>query len=206
MEIKESLRQVAHEEALLPDLAGWIEVMGGYLEGPSQPLRQKARYEIAIAHLQGRGDLEPARPLVEAFFEDLEASAPQAVDLLDASVLVLFAWGAVQRGVTRLAAETVREWRAAVDVLVSAALTSTERRGDRCTLLEGQASLAGVPPSGQTRDQTLDAVLQAWLRVMAAARDAPFFPVWHITELWRVPRRRSPIDRPIANCATRSTT
>lgn len=182
VEIKESLRQVAHEEALLPDLAGWIEVMGGYLEAPSQPLQQKARYEIAIAYLQGHGDLEPARSLVEAYFEDLEASAPRAVDLLDAAVLVLFAWGAVHRGATRLAAETVRGWGSAVDTLVSGALNSTERRGDRCTLLEARASLVGVPPSGQTRDQTLDAVLQAWLRVMAAARDAPFFPVWHIAE------------------------
>lgn len=182
VEIKESLREVAHEEALLPDLGGWIEIMGGYLEGPSQPLRQKARYEIAIAHLQGRGDLEPARSLVEAYFDGLKASAPRAVDLLDAAVLVIFAWGAVHRGATRLAAETVCAWAVAVDALVTEALASTERRGDRCTLLQARASLAGVPPSGQTRDQTLDAVLQAWLRVMAAVKDAPFFPVWHIAE------------------------
>jgi len=195
VEIKESLREATREDSQLADLAGWLEVMGVYLDGPSQPLRQQARYESAVAHLQGRGDLEPARPLVEAYFEDLEASAPRAVDLLDAAVLVIFAWGAVQRGATRIEEETVRRWGAAVGTMVSDALESTERRGDRCTLLEAQASLAGVPAPGQTRDQTLDVVLQAWLQVMAAARDAPFFPVWHIAEF--VERTASALsDRP----------
>lgn len=183
LEIKEGLRAATQEEALRPDLLGWLGVMKAYLEASSSPLlRQKARYEIAVAELRGRGDLDPAASLVEAYFSELEESSPLPVDLLDAAVLVIFCWGAVLHGHTRIDGSIVRGWGDAVGRLVAAALTSAERRGDRCTLLEAEASLSGIPQTGMTRDETLDTVLDAWLRVMTAAKETPFFPVWHIAD------------------------
>lgn len=183
LEIKEGLRTATREEPLRPDLQGWLAVMRAYLEASvSERFRQKARYEIAVAELRGRGNLDPAQPLVESYFASIDAAGSLPVDLLDAAVLAVFCWGAVQHGHTRVEAQTVLGWALTVSDRVDLALTVVERRGDRCTLLEARAVLAGIPSGDASRDQILDLVLEAWLAVMAAAKDTAFFPVWHIAD------------------------
>lgn len=183
LEIKEGLRSATREEPLRPDLQGWLGLMGVYLEAStSERFRQKARYEIAVAELRGRGNLDPAQPLVEAYFAGIDAADPLPVDLLDAAVLAVFCWGGVKHGHARIEAAVVLRWAWAVGEHVDAALSMTERRGERCTLLEAKAMLAGVPSGGASQDEVLDRVLGAWLAVMAAARETAFFPVWHIAD------------------------
>lgn len=183
LEIKEGLRAATREEPLRPDLPGWLGVMSAYLEAStSERFRQKARYEIAVAELRGRGNLDPAQPLVEAYFAGIDAEDPLPVDLLDAAVLLVFCWGGVKHGHARIEAEVILAWARGVGERVDAALAAAERRGDRCTLLEARAMLAGIPSGDVSQDQILDRVLKAWLAVMAAAQDTAFFPVWHIAD------------------------
>lgn len=181
LEIKDGLRSATREEAHRPDLLRWLEIMRAYLDAtPSERLKQKARYEIAVAELRGRGNLDPALPLVETYFAGINVAEPIAADVLDAAVLTTFCWGAILHDHARLDNARVKAWVDTVQALVSRELSSVERRGDRCTLLEARAVMSGVPLDGATRDETLDATLDAWLKVLDAAEVTPFFPIWHV--------------------------
>ena len=67
-------------------------------EGIPDRLTQKARYEISVAELKGRGSLDPAIPLVEAFLGNGIKSDRTAAELLDATVLTVYAWGSKGHG------------------------------------------------------------------------------------------------------------
>jgi hypothetical protein len=68
LDIKRALRTATHEQENRRDLRKWIDTMRRFLadEVPDR-LKQKARYEIAVAELRGNGSLDPALPLVETF-------------------------------------------------------------------------------------------------------------------------------------------
>lgn len=183
LEIKEGLRSATRNEKHRPDLIRWIEIMRANLEATSSArFRQKSRYEIAVAELRGRGDLDPALPLVETYFTKVDVDDPIAADVLDAAVLVTFCSGAILQGQARLTREQVDVWAAQVRTLIDRELARVDRRGDRCTLLEARAVMTGVPTAGAGRDETFDATLDAWLEVLDAAAETPFFPIWHVAE------------------------
>lgn len=183
LEIKDGLRSATREEAHRPDILHWLEIMHAYLEATSsERFKQKARYEIAVAELRGRGNLDPALPLVETYFAGIDTAEPIAADVLDAAVLNTFCQGAILHGHARLDVAKVRAWAKSVRALIARELASVERRGDRCTLLEAQAVMSGVPSAGANRDETIDEMLAAWIKVLDAAEDTPFFPIWHVAE------------------------
>lgn len=183
LEIKDGLRSATREEAHRPDLLRWLEIMRAYLESTSsERFKQKARYEIAVAELRGRGNLDPALPLVETYFAGIDTPEPIAADVLDAAVLTTFCWGAILHGHARLDEARVKAWVDAVRALVRRELSSVERRGDRCTLLEAQAVMSGIPLEGAGQEETFDATLDAWLKVLDAAEETPFFPIWHVAD------------------------
>jgi hypothetical protein len=187
LELRGGLRAATSDEAARPDILEWLGIMRSYMSAaPSSRLRQRSRYEIAIAELRGRGNLEPAEPQVKDYFGELREDAPLPVELLDAAVLVIFCWGAFQRKQTNLSEDSIRSWAGKVDAILSSSLAEASRRGDRCTLLEAQAMLsgmpAGMPEKQSSRSESLDTMLEAWSRVATAAADTPFFPVWHIAD------------------------
>lgn len=183
LEIKDGLRSATREETLRPDILRWLEIMRAYLETTSsERFKQKARYEIAVAELRGRNNLDPALPLVETYFSGIDTSEPIAADVLDAAVLTTFCWGAIVHGHARLDKVKVRNWAETVRAIIARELSSVERRGDRCTLLEAQAVMTGVPLEGADRTETIDGMLEAWLRVLDAAEETAFFPIWHVAD------------------------
>lgn len=178
LEIREGMRAATAEEALRPDLTAWLEIMRAYLDAaPTQRFRQKARYEIAVAELQGRGDLDPAGPLIEAYFTGLELEEPLAPDVLDAATLATFCWCAIGYGKSRLDRGKVRKWAEQVRAISERLTEEVGGRGDRCTLLESQAVLTGVPLEGISLEAAQDAVLDAWLRFTDAAEETRFYPI-----------------------------
>jgi hypothetical protein len=185
LDIKIGLRTAAREEAAKTDLLGWLDRMRQFAstDTPGR-LRQKARYEIAVAELRGRGNLDPALPYVAAFFDDLTTSPERPSDLLDAAVLAIYCWGALGHGQTSMPRATVRAYVERTGRAVESAIEETTRRGDRCMLLEARSMLAILPRSAtETKDTILRRSLDAWRDVVRAAEELPFFPTAHIADL-----------------------
>src|SRR5271166_268890 len=184
LDIKIGLRTAVQEEAARPDLLGWLARMREFTTANANVrLMQRARYEIAVAELRGRGNLDPALPYVEAFFENLGADAQLPSDVLDAAVLVIYCWGAFTNGQTSASLENVQQYVDKVASVIDASFAGTSRRGDRCTLLEARAMLAAFPQPGDTHDTILQQSLNAWREVVKAVEEVPFFPIAHIADL-----------------------
>jgi hypothetical protein len=184
LDVKLGLRTATFEETVRQDLERWIALMRGFeAHVPSRRLRQKTRYEIAVAELRGRGNLDPARNLVEAFFEELSKDESRAVDLLDAAVLSVYGWGAVLHQQTTIDLKQVEAWARQVADLVDAAEKGTNRRGERCTLLEAKAMLAGLTAITEGPEAALAHVLAAWTAVLKLVEETPQYPIAHIAEL-----------------------
>jgi hypothetical protein len=178
------LRTAVHEEAAKPDLAGWIKRMQEFTEeNVSSRLRQKARYEVSVAELRGRNNLDPALSYVHAFFDELGSAPRSPSNVLDGAVLAIYCWGAFGNHHTTISLDTVRLYIDKIVGLIEASLAETNRRGDRCTLLEARAMLAAFPRQGQTPDAVLQQVVDAWRDVVKAVRDVPSFPIAHIADL-----------------------
>jgi hypothetical protein len=184
LDIKIGLRTAVREEPAAIDLLGWLDRMREFTGDASGfRLRQQARYEIAVAELRGRGNLDPALPYVEAFFDSLKTTDEHPSGVLDAAVLAIYCWGAFSSGHASVPLESVKQYVEKVGRAIETALKETARRGDRCTLLEARAMLAAFPQHGKDQETLLHQLLNAWWDVVKAAEDAPFFPVAHVADL-----------------------
>jgi hypothetical protein len=184
LDVKMGLRRATHDDGAKPDLLQWLARMREFDDQDfGSRLRQKARYEIAVAELRGRGNLDPALPLVRAFFDDLGATSERPSDLLDAAVLGTYCWGAFNNRQTRLSVDTIGRYLDKVAGFIASSLAETTRRGDRCTLLEGRAMLAAVPKPGHDREAVPRQMLEAWHNVVKEAEQIPFFPIDHLADL-----------------------
>jgi hypothetical protein len=112
LELKQGLRTATFEDEARPDLPAWLKIMGSFVDGSSgERLSQKARYEVAVAELRGRGSLNPALSEVQTFFTSLSPDSSPA-ELLDPSVLCVYARGAEAHRHTSAPVETIAEWGA----------------------------------------------------------------------------------------------
>jgi hypothetical protein len=105
LDLKDGLRRATFHDDARPDLPFWLELMRP-LADPAQPgaIRQRARYEVAVAVLRGQRTLLPADELVRAYLP--EAAREQSPERLqEASVLLMYATGAKARGQTSLSIE-----------------------------------------------------------------------------------------------------
>jgi hypothetical protein len=105
LDLKDGLRRATFHEHARHDLPFWLELMRP-LADTAQPeaVRQRARYEVAVAILRGQQTLLPADELVRAYLA--EAAGEESPERLqEASTLLLYATGAKARGQTTLGVE-----------------------------------------------------------------------------------------------------
>jgi hypothetical protein len=185
LEIKRGLRTATFEDDAKRDLGGWIEAMRDFLaEGCPVRLMQKARYEISVAELRGRGSLNPAMSLVETFLATAVSDRP-AAELLDAAVLTVYAWGSKDHRESSASPEQLAKWLKRNDDVLADALAATTSRGDRCLLLEAQALTAFLP-----RETDLgpncgpNRFFDCWQAVIDVVRETPLFPINHVADIF----------------------
>ncbi|MBR1281352.1 hypothetical protein JQ597_04790 [Bradyrhizobium sp. AUGA SZCCT0177] len=107
LDIKQGLRTASFDEQSKPDLSSWLNLMRRFVSDDiSSRLVQKARYEIAVAELRGRGSLDPAGTYVQEYFSNLSGQS-SAAELMDGAVLAVYARGAVGHRQTTISATTV---------------------------------------------------------------------------------------------------
>lgn len=92
-EIKFGLRRATFREEARPNLLLWIQLMERFLEHPApRHLQRSAIYEIAVAHLRGKGEMTSQADRLRDYFTDLGDWLAVA-DLKDAAVLQTYAFG-----------------------------------------------------------------------------------------------------------------
>lgn len=184
LDVKQGLRTARLEEETKADLSSWIKIMALFLDGRSPDrLAQKARYEIAVAELRGHGSLDPALPMITEFFNELTFERAPA-ELLDASVLAVYAWGARAHGVTSIAKDIIDGWVRRVESTLVSAIASVNRRGDRCMLLEARALLGSAPVDVEQGSKDHQSrFFKNWQEVVLEVKDNPLYPVSHIADV-----------------------
>jgi hypothetical protein len=145
IDIKDGLRQSTSDEDARPDLPFWLALMREFLpEAHPEWLRQRARYEVAVATLSGQDDLRPAEEAVREFFAEIEAEDSPTL-LEDASVLLMYCAGAYARGLTGIDARALSAWNAALRSRVRSLLDENPPVNRRAALLSVLAHL-GIHP------------------------------------------------------------
>ncbi|MEC3910317.1 hypothetical protein U5A82_07415 [Sphingobium sp. CR2-8] len=180
-EVKSGLRYATFNEEGRPDLLEWLKLTEAFRVEPC--LREMARaaaYEIAVANLRGKTDLDPAKHLIVDFFSDVDAwLAPS--DLQDAATLVSYAFGAWVLGHFSGDLTEVLVWRGRIATILDREVDASEGPGRLAALLRIRASLATVPIAADTAPD-LSAGFDDWERMLDAAHSAPLFPIEDFTD------------------------
>ena len=135
MDVRGGLRRATFHRHARPDLGMWLARMTPACESAgSLQLRQRARYEVAVAQLRGAGDLRPADGHVASFFDDLDPNNATWADLMDGSVLLQYVAGAAVHGRTCFRGDWIMGQNARLQELVTNRLrkkgiTATQKAG-----------------------------------------------------------------------------
>jgi hypothetical protein len=184
LDIKQGLRTASFDDSAKPDLSSWLQLMRNFVaEDMSDRLVQKARYEIGVAELRGRGSLDPAQVYVEQFFAGL-SSESNAAELMDGAVLCVYAWGAVGHGQTSMPVDTVEAWNVKMHAILDDVLANVGRIVDRCILLEARAILSPISFEGNLNsEESASRFFDSWSDVVRQIQTTPYYPVRHVAEI-----------------------
>lgn len=187
VDLKHGLRHATFDADARADLPFWLALMRD-LVAPDHPdrLRQRARYEVAVATLRGQNDLRPADDLVRAFFDTIGSEDAPAL-LEDASVLLMYCAGGHARRLTDIDAATISAWNAMLRERVHRLLAEDPPVNRRAALLNVLAHL-GIHPdltrvdpvateTVPTLSETTAAMTAGDVRLLAAGETVPMVDV-----------------------------
>ncbi|MEA2277917.1 MAG: hypothetical protein QOC78_2877 [Solirubrobacteraceae bacterium] len=158
LDLRDGLRYATDNDAARADFPFWLGLMIE-LTGDKAPgaVRQRARYEVGVAQLQGGRDLSPADGHVAAFLDGAVAS-DDPVLLGDAVVLLTFAIVAFTYRRTALGREQLTRWHQTVLARARELLEADPPPTARARLLEliGRACFTPDPARVAQAAQPLD--------------------------------------------------
>ena len=208
LDLKRGLRHATFHPDARPDLPFWSDHIRVLTDRSCPPaIRQRARYEVAVAAIRGLGDLRSAEDVVQAFFEELTAEEEDVARIEDASVLLSYAMTASQVGHSDLSPEQTRAWNVSLRAHVQRRLSAEDGLTRRARLLYVVGHL-GIQPdpvsrsSGSTIEgpsenaaelldgwhdrepvveswtaMDIDGAMNAWREVARGLEATPMFPV-----------------------------
>ena len=111
VDLKAGLRFATQHQEAHGDLPFWLGLVRKLLADPQCPngIRQRARYELVVATLRGTEQFRVVEDVARAYLEE-SINESEPARLLDASILLMYANGAVQRGITSLTAAELEHW------------------------------------------------------------------------------------------------
>lgn len=180
--IKTGLRSATFEETARVDLGFWLSKMEDFFAAITpRDLSRDASYEIAVAQLRGRGELDSQAARVEDYFSDLEEHVSIG-DLSTASTLLTYCMGALYHGQFQGNGADFPAVRARLSATIQNELTKDIGPGRRAGLLHVSALLERTPPAhGVTPDYGRSAEL--WNEMLDHAAAAPLYPVESFADL-----------------------
>ena len=111
VDLKSGLREATFDQEARGDLPFWLGLIRQLLANPELPahIQQRARYELVVATLRGTNDFRPVDDVARTYFNE-SLSETEPARLRDASTLLMYANGAVRRGVSSLAPAELGGW------------------------------------------------------------------------------------------------
>lgn len=148
LDLRDGLRHATFNREARADLPFWLSLMEPLCGADGRLVRQRARYETAVAQMRGLKDLRPADRHVADFFTEL-GDEPDPARLSDAGVLLTYASVAYSFAQSDLELEQLKAWGDALRAQVAALLNDDPPPVRRARLLEvlGQLFLARDPGS-----------------------------------------------------------
>ena len=146
LDLRDGLRHATFHREARTDLPFWLSLMEPLGAAPDRTVRQRARYETAVAQLRGLKDLRPADGHVADFFSEV-ADEDDPVRLSDAGVLLTYASVAYSYAQSDLKLEQLRAWDEMIRARVEELLEDDPPPVRRARLLEvlGQLCLGRDP-------------------------------------------------------------
>lgn len=110
LQLKDGLRYAAFHQDARIDLPFWLQLMRPVAEARDEPIvRQRARYEISIAHFLATGDLRAADAHIRSFVDEaLSARDPTTYE--DTILLLSYATVAALWGTTTISPAELSDW------------------------------------------------------------------------------------------------
>ena len=162
VDVKNGLRTATFHPEAHGDLPFWLSLVRQVLANPQCPdgIRQRARYELVVATLRGTQQIRVVENVARDYLEEaINESEPAR--LMDASILLMYASGAVQRGITSITATELGRWNqsltARIQDLIAEENALTPHR--RAGLLHAIGHL-GIHPA-LWKDGVLDSINEA---------------------------------------------
>lgn len=180
--IKSGLRAATFEESARVDLGFWLSKMECFFSAITpRDLVRDASYEIAVAQLRGRGELDSQAARVEDYFSDLEDHVSIG-DLSTASTLLAYCMGAHYLGHFRGNNDDFAAIRDRLSAKLQNELTKEIGPGRRAGLFHVSALLERTPPApGVIPNYGKSAEL--WKEMLDHAAEAPLYPLESFADL-----------------------
>lgn len=175
-EIKFGLRRATFHEEARPNLLLWIGLMERFLEPPApRHLQRSAIYEIAVAHLRGKGEMTSQADKLRNYFTDLGDWLAVA-DLKDAAVLQTYAFGGSLLRHLDMESAELFAWRTNLLSLLDREIATAPGPGRRSGLLDIRGYLK-LLPDGPGVEPSVDQTFDDWERMLEEAEETPLFPI-----------------------------
>ena len=136
IDLKTGLRTAVFHQTARGDLPFWLGLVRQLLTSPELPahIQQRARYELVVATLRGTGDFGPVDDVARGYLDkSLNESEPARLE--DAATLLMYANGAVQRGISSLTPAELSDWNDRLTSRIQSLLTH-ETPHRRASLLD----------------------------------------------------------------------
>jgi hypothetical protein len=136
VDLTSCIRHATETASRRGDIEMWLERLRPFFaDEEDHRLRQRARYETAVARLRGQQDMRPADDLVRAFFTETADGASLA-ELDAATVLLQYAEGSWLHGTTALSIDEITQFGDQLTAQVTSRLEAEENADRRAELLD----------------------------------------------------------------------
>ncbi len=181
-EIKFGLRRATSGDDARPQLPFWIGLMERFIDPTvPRPLRRSAIYEVAVAHLRGKGDMTSQLPRIRDYYGDVHEWLAVA-DLEDAATLMAYAFGGWALGQFSADPAELFDWRRRIQTELDREIEEAPGPGRRSGLLKVRGYLQILPESAGTAPP-IDRGFDDWERMFDEAESTTLFPIEEFARL-----------------------
>lgn len=175
--VRAGLRKATFDEQARSDLLFWLEKMSRFIGDLSpRALVRDASYEIAVATLRGKGELNPAKGLVDDYFSDL-GDHFSGGELTDAAVLLMYCFGALNLGQLEANVDELLRVRGKIAEHVSQCMSEEGiGPGRKASLLRLRGLLACIPNTAEMGFEGEDPY-SFWHEMLDNVEKAPLYPL-----------------------------
>jgi len=175
-EIKFGLRRATSSDDARPQLPFWIGLMERFIDPTvPRPLRRSAIYEVAVAHLRGKGDMTSQLTRVRDYYADMHEWLAVA-DLEDAATLMAYAFGGWALGQFSVDPAELFDWRRRIQSELDREIDEAPGHGRRSGLLKVRGYLQLLPEAAGAAPP-IDRGFDDWERMLGEAELTTLFPI-----------------------------